>query len=376
MKRRPADQDLVDQDAKGVDIRSTRRFLAAKDFRRHVGHGAEKMSVAERTGDCGGTVAVDRSRSVRDVVNAGARFTTDVRFARWLVTRFADGRFEALGRDALVVHGLVLIAGSVAHEARQTKIQNLDGFATRLVPAKEDVSRFQIEMKNTALMSVIDRIGDRLEDRQRTIGRKPARPAVAIGQSASFEVFHHQVGKPASPRVDAKVGHVDDVRMFQLAERRGFKLKSSEGRLIAGSRDQLQRERLLKPEMVHTVHDAHPALPETLVQTVLAVQNCRTLKRGLQPHAVVGTDLHGIIPTTETPGTLFHASGISVTPRCTEVNGESIVATTPGRNRSRPMATLSSSAEECRYFDPGVRGVAGPCKVVNNVSSNTPVLSP
>ena len=70
--------------------------------------------------------------------------------------------------------------------------------------------------------------------------------------------------------------------MFQLAERRGFDAKSGEGRLVASLRDQLQRKPLLKPEMVGTVYDPHPAVPKTPVETVFAVQNSGAIERGLQ----------------------------------------------------------------------------------------------
>ena len=100
-----------------------------------------------------------------------------------------------------------------------------------------------------------------------------------FSESASFEVFHDEVGKPVSPRVDAEIGHVDDVRMFQFAESFGFDAKSRQKRLVATGRDQLQCERLLQAEMVSTVHDSHPAVPQALVKAVLAIENRGTSKR-------------------------------------------------------------------------------------------------
>jgi hypothetical protein len=70
-------------------------------------------------------------------------------------------------------------------------------------------------------------------------GSRPSR-LEAISQSTSFAVFHHEVGKPAVPRVDAEVGNVDDVRVFQLPERLGFDSKSGEKSLVKG-RNQSQR---------------------------------------------------------------------------------------------------------------------------------------
>ena len=78
---------------------------------------------------------------------------------------FSTGKLLHLRRclpgDTLVARRHRSIGGwPVSHETRQSKIQNLDRFATRLVATDEDVSGLQIEMENAVLMRMIDPLGD------------------------------------------------------------------------------------------------------------------------------------------------------------------------------------------------------------------------
>ena len=209
LKRRPCRGHLVEQHAKGKQVRAHVEIFAARLLRRHVRHcahgrsGARQQGIEHRRGGLRGIAGVAPDRTMRNL--------------------------------------------------RQSEIHDLDLSAR----SDEDVGRLDVAVHHALGMRRIQRI--RRLDRQIQQFVQLERCAVdPFLDSLAFQMFHHQEW-PALVTVDVVEGA--DVRMIQGGDRACLALKAFHCRPVCGHglRKELHRYRAPQARILSLINDAHAA---------------------------------------------------------------------------------------------------------------------
>ena len=107
---------------------------------------------------------------------------------------------------------------------RQAEVQNLDLVRT-VTPGQKHIGRLQIQVKNPVPMCMVDCDGNRVQHRQSGLGRQRTGRPQSLRERFTFQVLGNQIGN-VTLRIDAVIGHVDDVRMLDASQRFGLDAKS------------------------------------------------------------------------------------------------------------------------------------------------------
>ena len=126
------------------------------------------------------------------------------------VCRGADRGISAADRRS-VIH---------ANESGESEIYDL-GSRLPVLSLEQHVAGLQVQMQHAVAVSGVNRCGDLREEGQRFVQAERA-GLQPPGERLAFQILHHQIRAGALLAVNAEVGHADDVRVLQLAERGSF----------------------------------------------------------------------------------------------------------------------------------------------------------
>src|SRR5688572_30512805 len=161
-------------------------------------------------------------------------------------------------------------------------------------------------MQDIVFVREIDSARNRLQDRQ-SVRHRHWPSAKSLSQRDARQVLHCQVRHTAVPRVDAEIGHIDDMRMSQPSKGRGFGVKScQELSALAGALDHLERDVAPEAAVMRQIDDAHSAATERATKLVLAINQWRTIERATEQITVGFALGHGIGIAPRTARALVH----------------------------------------------------------------------